>query len=179
MFNFSTGKHTIFCQSEGLPFLYRAYCAHARLVEEVELDKYPDICFFAVAENSDDWPFLTVAQSYSPSSLGGFYPGALLIEDTNRLFLGAGERLLAYDLSAPVRLWQDAADCGFSRWSRYGDYVVMSAEIELAVWDNAGQKLWTSFVEPPWNYSVNDGVVELAVMGKVSHFDLRTGPPRI
>ena len=56
--------------------------------------------------------------------------------------------------------------------------VLMSAELELAAWDLAGQKLWTTFVEPPWSYEVRNGVVTLDVMGVISEFLTKSGPDR-
>ena len=50
-----------------------------------------------------------MAQRYTPAGYG-FNPGILVIAETNVAFVGAGERLLAYDLLAPKRLWEDAAD---------------------------------------------------------------------
>lgn len=51
----------------------------------------------------------------------------------------------------------------------------MAAEIELAAWDLQGRKPWTTFVEPPWDYQVEDGRVHLDVMGMLSDFDLVQG----
>jgi hypothetical protein len=61
-------------------------------------------------------------------------------------------------------------------WHRFGDYVLMSAELELAAWDIQGKKLWTTFVEPPWEYSVVGGRVHLDVMGNESVFSIAEGP---
>ena len=74
------------------------------------------------------------------------------------------------------RLWEDDAEVGFLDWQRHADVVVMSAELELAAWSLDGKKLWTTFVEPPWTYTVTAGQVELDVMGNRSRFDLRRGP---
>jgi len=92
------------------------------------------------------------------------------------LFVGAGERLLAYQLDGPKRLWEDRADTGFLGWNQHGDTVLMAAELELAAWDTTGRKLWTMFVEPPWGYQVNDGTIELDVMAKKQMFGVRDGP---
>jgi hypothetical protein len=51
----------------------------------------------------------------------------------------------------------------------------MAAELELAAWDLRGRKLWSRFVEPPWEYRIEGEVIILDVMGAVSRFDLRTG----
>ena len=53
---------------------------------------------------------------------------------------------------AVKKRWEDEADTGFWNWERHGEFVIMSAELELAVWDIHGQKKWTTFVEPSWNY---------------------------
>jgi hypothetical protein len=53
----------------------------------------------------------------------------------------------------------------------------MRAELEIAAWDLQGRKLWSRFVEPPWDYAVLDGVAHLDIMGAKSAFNLRSGPP--
>jgi len=64
----------------------------------------------------------------------------------------------------------------YAEYGRPAALVVMSAELELAAWDLAGRKLWTTFVEPPWQYTVEDGSIHLDVMGTKSQFDLERGP---
>ena len=59
----------------------------------------------------------------------------MIIPETSLLMIGAGERLLAYDLETPRRLWEDEAEAGFWGWERHGGLVLMSAELELAAWD--------------------------------------------
>jgi len=122
------------------------------------------------------WPILCVAQRYRRE--GGGDPGVLLVPETGILFIGAGERLLAYDLHGPRRLWEDQADTGFHAWQRHDTSVVMAAELEVAVWDIRGVKRWSTFVEPPWSYRVEDGMVHLDVMGTLSSFPLDAGPSR-
>lgn len=93
-------------------------------------------------------------------------------------FIGAGTRLLAYDSRSGAwrRQWVDEADVGFWGWRRHGDSVLMSAELELAAWTIEGEKLWTTFVEPPWGYDVVGDEVRLDVMGTKTVFGLRNGP---
>jgi hypothetical protein len=67
-------------------------------------------------------------------------------------------------------------DCGHLGWARHGEFIVMSAELELAVWDIHGEKRWTTFVEPQWEYVVAEGLVHLDLMGQLSTFPLETGP---
>ena len=120
-------------------------------------------------------PSLVVAQHHSPDG-PGFPLGLVIIPETNLMLIGAGERLLAYDLEHPRQLWEDQAEMGFWGFQRYGDVIVMSAELELAAWTLQGRKLWTTFVEPPWTYEVQQGVIQVDVMGVLRRFDLHAGP---
>ena len=124
MLSVSSGDYVVLCEDDGLPELYDYYRQNAVLVEEFDLDN-PDcsVCFVGLQRDSET-PFLVVAQSYSPSEFG-FDPGVQLIEETGVLFVGAGERLLAYDLERATRLWEDEADEGFHRWSRHDSTVMM------------------------------------------------------
>jgi hypothetical protein len=97
------------------------------------------------------------------------------VPETQLLFVGAGARLLAYDLAGPRRLWEDVADVGFWHWSVHNDAVLMAAELELAAWDRGSTKLWSRFVEPPWSYSVEGARVQLDVMGALSAFGIVEG----
>lgn len=126
---------------------------HARLVDELGLTSAEGtLCWIEVGRSGNDRPFLVVAQRYSPGLDAGFRPGVLVVPETDRLFLGAGECLLAYDLRTPRKLWEDATNAGFWSWSRHADVVVMSAELEIAAWDLEGRRLRSRFVEPPWEY---------------------------
>ncbi len=175
MFRVSVGDYQLCCQTDGLPELLIEYQQRAKLSESFGQVEQPgsSSCFIKVGR-TNEWPSLVVTQHYAPAGYG-FVPGVLLVPETHRLFIGAGTRLLAYDLSAPARVWVDEAECGFWFWLRHGSFVLMGAELELAVWDIHGRKLWTRFVEPPWEYIVSGDTVRLDVMGEVSHLDLRTG----
>lgn len=175
-FTIAVGEYVLQCVPDGLPETFEACAERAKLVERIDLSE-SNRCCVMVGRANEPWPFLVVAQSFEPAG-SGFAPGLLLAEDAARLFLGAGERLLAYDLAKVERLWSDDARMGFWRWARHRDVVVMSAELELAAWTAAGAKLWTTFVEPPWDYSIFDDEVVLDVMGVKRRFSLRSGPPR-
>jgi hypothetical protein len=165
MFTIAMPGYTLLCQSEGLPSLYNEYTRHATLLEDFDVRGYEGIaCFIAVQPQNAQWPSLVVAQRYN--NVAGFHPGILLVPETNFLFVGAGERLLAYDLTAPARLWEDHTQAGFWNWARYKDLVIMSAELELAVWNTRGDNLYSTFVEPPWGYTVQDDAIHVDVMGK-------------
>jgi hypothetical protein len=174
MFRVSSGEYELCCQSDGVPDMTPEYQRRAALSDVFEsADEIASWCFTSVARNCG-WPFLVVVQRYSPAGFG-FFPGALLIPEYGRLFLGAGRRLLAYDLSQPSRILEDETDCGFWSWTRHGRFVLMAAELELAAWDIEGKKLWSRFVEPPWEYKVEGDIIRLAVMGTVSEIGLRDG----
>ncbi|MFT3722297.1 MAG: hypothetical protein QM773_01830 [Hyphomonadaceae bacterium] len=154
-----------------LPLTYDWHVEHADFVDEIDLKSKRGSRLFVAAYDlaapvRESWkPAMVVAQTYEPCGLG-FNPGFLIAPETKRLFIGAGTRILAYDLSAPARLWEDKVDCGFWRWGRYDEFIWMAAELEFAVWSNNAQKLWATFVEPPWEHTFHNGSVTLDVMGK-------------
>jgi hypothetical protein len=161
-------------------------CAHAALVERFDVaaateqrhGSAPNEVHIEVRRDAlwPAWPVLCVGQRYHRK--GGGDPGILLASETSLFFIGAGERLVAYDLHGPSRLWEDHADIGFHSWQRHDDLVVMAAELELAAWDVHGVKRWSTFVEPPWSYRVVGNLVRLDVMGISSTFPLASGPVR-
>lgn len=182
MFEISFDQWNVDVKVGGLPEIYNHYISHAALVEEIDIKGSDgEACFIAVSRNNGprsadkSWPEVVIAQRYEPFQ-AGFHPGVLIAPETSTLFVGAGTRLLAYDLSKPARLWEDYADCGFWCWRQHGCFVLMSAEIEFAAWTDKGEKLWSTFVEPPWSYVVDGGRVELDVMGKLSRFEISEGP---
>ncbi len=163
-----------------LPVAYDWYVGNTRLAEEIDLKSKDGQVLFVAAFAWDDptrdyWkPVLTCAQTYSPSQ-AGFDPGFLIVPETARLFVGAGTRILAYDLSAPARLWEDKTDCGFWHWGRHRGYVWMAAELEFAVWSATGTKLWSTFVEPPWDATMLGEDVLLDIMGRKERRRLSNG----
>jgi hypothetical protein len=171
---FTIEDWVISTKPDGLPSLHDAYCQHARLAEQFESSREGASWSFVCVGGHVGWPFLTVSQRSWPT-VGGFPLGVLLVPETKRLFIGSGERLLAYDLDGPERVWEDRADTGFWSWRRRGEFVLMSAELEFAAWDTHGTKLWSTFVEPPWSYEIDGDSIRLDVMGDVSSFPIRTG----
>lgn len=159
-FRFTCGPYTI-SMADSLPPMYYSSCRRAQLVDTFELEgAFSSLCYLEV-RRGHDWPFLIVAQRYSPGASSGFYPGALLIPETDILLLGAGERLLAYDLAGPQRLWEVHLTSGFWHWERSQDRVILCAENELAVWDIHGNKLWDFPLEPPWHYAIEHDTIHI------------------
>lgn len=160
----------------GLPSTFTSECARAGTVEEFDMKSADgDFCFLSAQKVGADWADLIVVQRFAPD-VGGFDPGIAFLPETAILFIGAGRRILAYDLSGPTRMWEDDAEMGFWSWHVYPSVVLMSAELEFAAWDRTGRKLWTRFAEPPWTFKVIDGTVQLDIMGTETEFPLLTGP---
>jgi hypothetical protein len=177
-FSVACAGYNVRCTVDGLPLAYDRLKNHALLVEEIELseqDRERSVCCLTVKRPGEKWPSLVVAQTYTPSG-AGFEPGALLVPETRMLFFGAGERILAYRLEPPTRIWEDRATTGFWGWEQHGDIVLLAAELEFAAWNTHGKKLWTTFVQPPWDFTVSGDVVELDVMGNKRSFTLPDGP---
>lgn len=179
MFRLTFGSYTVLI-SDHLPLQDTIYREHARLIEHRANNarrQQEDFLYLAVSQSDRQFPFLLVTQYYAPGPDAGFDPGILLLPETSLLFVGAGERLLAYRLDQPAKLWEDRADTGFWGWERYKDVLLMSAELELAVWNIRGEKLWSTFVEPPWDYHLNENTISIEVMGVKGSFPLYEGPP--
>jgi hypothetical protein len=157
-----------------LPDLYNDIIARVRLHDDFAVQGSEGRpVFIAVRKDGAGWPFLAVSLRCEVGF--GFYPGVFLVPEHDLLLVGAKERLLAYDLTGPSRLWEDHTLCGFWSWDRHGDIVVMSAELEVAGYSLRGERLWSRGVEPPWSYAVTDDVLRLDVMGAISEISLRTG----
>lgn len=176
MFTLTVGPYAITIQQGALPAIYRDYKRHAKLCDEFDLGRdEPGELFFVSVSAVQHWPTLVAAQRFELAE-AGFDPACLLVPETHTLFVGAGRRLLAYQLDAPKRLWEETVDSGFWEWSRHDDAVLMSGELELAAWDIHGKKLWTMPLEPAWEYHVQDGKVHLDVLGRRTVFGIQEGP---
>ena len=170
MHQVTIGNWSMEIQVGDRPLHFDGLVERSRLADDLDLTSGPGRTLFLAVygpgnsklETSE--PTVALAMRYEPYDFG-FYPGFLIVPETSMLFVGAGTRLIAYDLNAPTRLWTDEANCGFWRWGRNRDHIWMEAELEFAVWSSAGEKLWTTFVEPPWFAQVNGEEVVLDVMG--------------
>lgn len=171
----SAGRYAVEVRP-GHPSTFDNLASVARLVDVTDLrtsEGRP--CSVIVSEHGKT----VLVASFRYQLRGGLGPAIALLPEVHRLFVGAGEELFCYDLAEPRRLWRDKADTGLWGWEIAGATVLMSAELEFGAWDKAGEKLWSTFVEPPWSYLVADDQVSLDVMGEISQFNLRAGPSRI
>jgi hypothetical protein len=141
---------------------------------DVEQDAPGDWCLVSIGRVERP-PILSVLLRYSPAG-HGFSPGVCLATETDTLFIGAGVRILAYDLRIPRRVVTDTVDTGFWHWRLHGDVVMASAEQELAAWAGNGSKLWSTYAEPPWTYEVLGNRVLLKADAFHKEFDLYAGP---
>ncbi len=182
MFTTTIGDYTLIVDPDGLPTEERIkfFRIHADLYERFTFhgDKIRT-CFVAVRRNVDWWPvlpFLVVQMEYMPMQLGD--PGVMLLPDTGRLFIGAGRRLVCYQLlDEPERLWESHALEEFFSWQRHGDVVIMAGLNELAAWDTKGNPLWWSDKpEHQWSYRVVDETVKLEIGTDITEFNLESGP---
>ncbi|MGO8005048.1 hypothetical protein [Rhizobium ruizarguesonis] len=60
---------------------------------------------------------MVITQRYEDAS-GTFHPGFLVVPETSILFIGAGERLLGYNVERRERVFEDRTDYGFWGWTR-------------------------------------------------------------
>src|SRR5262249_43069891 len=106
MITVSFGNYEAYCQADGMPSpeVLAEFEQRAALTERLGMEFRGADGFCAVRRRGNEWPFLVVTQPYAPAGESGFHLGLVVVPETHRLFLGAGCRLLAYDLSAPARL---------------------------------------------------------------------------
>jgi len=173
----AVGNWTLLIEDGSLPKIYDSYVKNAAFVDQVKpstpegRDLFLGVCD---GGRSHSWPEIVITQRYEDAS-GTFHPGFLVVPENSILFIGAGERLLGYNVERRERVFEDRTDCGFWGWTRQEDYVLMSAELEFGVWRKTGEKLWSTFVEPPWSFNLSGENVELNIMGQVKTFRLETG----
>jgi hypothetical protein len=175
-FRVGVADYTISGSVDTIPITYWSLIEHAVLHDDFDLSGSDGTLLVIAVAGASGWPTLLISQRFEPGPEAGFHPGVFLVRESHILFVGAGTRLLAYDLRNVRRLWEEVVYGGFWGWRRHGDMVLMAAELELAAWDLSGRKRWSTFVEPPWYYAVRDGRVELDIMGEKSSFDLEAGP---
>ena len=111
------GRWELHVQYGDLPTLYTSYAEHASFVDEIDIhDAEGRFLFLGVSKPRDNqgWPSLVVSQKYEDAQQT-WNPGFCLLPDTSLVFIGAGKRLLCYDIKKRQKLWEDAADCGFWR----------------------------------------------------------------
>ncbi|WP_243611665.1 hypothetical protein [Shimia aestuarii] len=171
------GEWELWIEDGNLPSIFAAYLENAVFADQIDLANAEGrFHFFGVtkSETRNGWPSVVVAQRYRDAQQS-FSPGILLVPDTSLVFIGAGERLLCYNIEEKTRLWEDETHLGFWRWSQSGSYVLMSAETEFGVWRQSGEKLWSTFVEPPWTFEIKGQNVQLDVMGSIRNHQLSDG----
>jgi len=127
---------------------------------------------YALVHRAGGAPTLLVVGSHRPS----FGCGVHLAVDTGVLFFGCGESVCAYDMATGRKLHHDVTPFGFHSWNRHGDVLVMSGELEVAVYSLDGNRLWAATVEPPWDYGVNGERMYTVVLGHRVEFSLHAGP---
>ncbi|GAA2812979.1 hypothetical protein [Crossiella cryophila] len=122
-------------------------------------------------------PGLALALTYAPTD-EVCLPAIHLMPSAETLFVGAGRDLLTYALTPGQvrRVDQDVAELGFFGWAQHGDLVLGRAELGLTGWSADGQRRWSAWAEPPWDYRVDGDRVRLDVMGQASEFALLDGP---
>ncbi len=104
LFSVHIGHYRLLCHPSAPPSLWDVYLERAKLVEKIDDstdNQYSHSCYLVVYRGDNNKPLLVLALSFQPS--GSTYPSVLIVPETDILFLGAGETLLAYELTAPAK----------------------------------------------------------------------------
>ena len=174
MHTITIGKYTVLCDHQKSGRVARDI-EDAVVVEKLENeDEYNEYIYYGITDCGVS-PDLVVEGYYSPASVSGFYPGILILPNENIMFFGAGDIVQIWQLSPYKKIHEESPECGFWGWSTHNDLVIMTGELELAAWNNLGEKLWSKFVEPPWYYEVQEETITTNVMDYEESFNIYTG----
>lgn len=175
------GRYTLIVCRGRIPADHDDYASNAALVESFDPDADDGEPFFLACYRMDEQlpgkTLYALVLTLRFNSDDGFKPGLLIVDETDRLFVGANEQTLAYDLASSQRLWQTTTTAGFWGWGRHADCVVMRAETEMTVYDLHANPLWSLAVEPPWGYDVDGDAIDVEVGGVRQRFFLSDGTP--
>ncbi len=158
MFYNTTGKYIIGVSHKEIPWNYSNYVKNCKKNFEYDLNLNSGEYIFLSIANSLEWPFFVLAIRYNPCE-GGFDPGIYLIEESERLFIGAGSTVLVFDIQSLTLITEEYFQEGFLRWKRYKDKVLMMAELDIACFDIYGKKIWERFIEPPYDIEFSEECV--------------------
>ncbi len=156
------------------PYMFDHWVEHAKATDIEGLKDNGDALHLAVGRGSD-WYDLVVAFRTSPLDAAGFRPDVLIVPETETLFIGAGEVVKIFDLRTGQVKEQRTSNAGFWDWTRMEDVVICCEELGFAVYGLDGVERWSTFVEPPWEWSIDTNRVRLDVMGSLRYHDLMTG----
>ncbi|MFZ6778894.1 hypothetical protein ACO0LD_18875 [Undibacterium sp. Ji83W] len=177
MFYSTVGKYTVSITTDPEEIAHKLARSNVVVHKHIESDR-----------NRDDQAYIAIGVTdcghaadllfegwYFPGPLSGFHPGVLIIPETATVFIGIGEDAYTYSMAPIDLIAKESAEAGFWYWSRYGNTVLMCAELELSAWSLDGKRKWTRFVEPPWHYSIESDVISLDIMGDAVLLSLETG----
>nr|BBH86415.1 hypothetical protein KTC_11660 [Thermosporothrix sp. COM3] len=173
MFCFTVGEYRV-SVSNTFPSLFWEYHKKARIVEHIG-DVTAENTFVILVAKGNAWPFLILILHVSVGEESGFNPGVFLLPETQTLFIGAGEILLIYHLEREQKIWEERIMGGFWGWHYVEPFVLLSAEIELSIWNKEGERLWETFVEPPWSYELEGDVIKVFYSNETRYYRLQDG----
>lgn len=174
MIEFNFDKYKIAVQTVKEPGIYDMWLDRASF-KDIDGLKNDGIPIYIGVGHGEEWYNTVIAFRSDPIEYGGFDPGILIVPETNTLFVGAGTIVRTYDLKNQKRKFEKKLSCGFWGWSRHHDLILMQEESEFGIYTLDGQEIWSTFVEPPWSFDIEDNRVKLDVMDEISYRDLKTG----
>ena len=174
MIEFNFDKYKIAIQTEKEPEIYQMWLEHASFKDIDGLQNDGTPIYIGVGQEGKGYETV-IAYCSDPIGNCGFNPGFLIVPETGTLFIGAGKVVRTYDLKNHNRKIEKKFSCGFWGWSRHNNLILMQEELEFGIYTLDGLEVWSTFVEPPWTYEIEDEHVKLTFMDKISYRDLKTG----
>ena len=174
MIEFNIDKYKIAVQIGKKPDLYDIWLKHAVFKDIEGLENIGTPIYVGI-QLGNEWCDSIIAFCSDPIDYAGFNPGILVVPETDTLFIGAGTVARTYDLKKQIRKFHKEFIFGFWGWSRHKNLIIMQEELEFGVYSIDGNEKWSTYVEPPWTFSIEDDRVKLTVMDKISYYSLETG----
>jgi hypothetical protein len=109
---------------------------------------------------------------------GDFGAGAVLVPETRSLFVAGGGWACCYQHDGDHWSRQWAYEVELLVWGlvRDGDWIVLSAETELIIWDLEGRRRLAAAVEPAWSYEIDGTLVRVEVEGVARTIEIPSWP---
>jgi hypothetical protein len=173
MVKFQTGKYIFYVHVGSEPEAFRGWLDRPAFSDVVGL-QHPGTSVYIGIDEMDRAGTGVIAFNTDLLDTSFFHPELLFLQVTNTLFVGAGSKAMTYSLKNKVKL-SDRNPYAFWYWAKHDNFIVMNAELEIAVYDYEGHFIWAAPAEPPWTYGIDGNTLILDIMGEIRKYEFATG----
>ncbi|PZR31072.1 MAG: hypothetical protein DI538_21615 [Azospira oryzae] len=157
------------------PVIMDYYRKHSIFIDEKDLSNQGTEFYVIISKGILHPSYSIIAFSSDPIGYAGFNPGIHYEKSSDTLFIGAGTTIKTYRLFDNKKIFQKNHGFGFWGWSKHGDYIIQQEETELGVFNLKGEKLWETFVSPPYEFNIDGEDIILKFDDVIERRNLITG----